>query len=219
MATLTVYPDSGKPGTTSVDGEIGVRNDTSGNYTTVHDAATGDTLDNGGTGKMQVLNYKSGANYLIQRCIVNFDTSALTASATISAATLSVYDENDQEDNDNDALSLVTNTAAAANDYTTADYDQFGTVKQASDIDFGSLVVNSYNDMALNATGLGNISKTGVTKFGLRTANDIAASAPAAGNYKTFSTADDAGTTQDPKLVITYTLGSGGGLLLLGVGT
>jgi len=65
----------------------------------------------------------------------------------------------------------------------------------------------------LNATGRGNVSLTGISKFGSRNANyDVANSAPAftafASNGIQIYFADQAGTANDPKLVVTYTLPS-----------
>ena len=74
---------------------------------------------------------------------------------------------------------------------------------------------SQYNDFALNAAGLSNISKTGVTKMGSCLTNDADNSAPSWGsahdNYVDINFAD-AGSNK-PKLVITYTIPDNPGII------
>jgi len=80
-------------------------------------------------------------------------------------------------------------------------------VAQASDYPSTSYVDEGYNDMPLNATGLSNISKTGVTKFGLRDVeHDIGGTAPGAltAYEMTFDSSNN-DPEPKPKLVVTYT--------------
>lgn len=160
-------------------------------------------------------------SYRCQRVIVLWDTSALTSSAVISAAVASFW--------------LVTNTAPAAFNVRlctstpasdaavgTADFDQVGSTAQATDYPSSSFTNGAYNDMTLNATGLSNISKTAITKFGIRNVEqDIGGSAPADTQNFNFqcSSADVADTTQDPKFVVTYTIAvpKGGTATMLGI--
>ena len=129
--TSTFYPDAGKPGTTSVDGEIDHRGASS--YATAHDATDGTHVDFSEVTILVVQNYKGGSLYYLNRVITNFDTDPIPNTDTISSATFSVYVEGFTND-DPDSLSIITNTGASNTDYSTADYDQFGTVKQATDI-------------------------------------------------------------------------------------
>lgn len=200
FSTLTVYPDAGKPGTTSVDGEIAYR--ASASYATAHDAATGTHLDSEGTGLLSVENSLVGT-YYISRSLTNFDTSALSSSATITAAVLSLYG-NSVANADTDSVSIVIHSITSNTDYSLSDWGSFGTTKQASDIANASISTIAYNDFSLNATGLSNINKTGISKFAQRTAKDIANTAPTGSNYVTFKSADTTGTANDPKLVVTY---------------
>jgi hypothetical protein len=96
---------------------------------------------------------------------------------------------------------------------------------KGSPITYANWSTSAYNDFTFNATGIGNVSKTGFSKFGVRNPNyDVANTPPTWSSGVTshmqcyFS--DEAGTTSDPKLVVTYSLGgSAGSLLLLGIGT
>lgn len=207
LATLTVYPESGNPASNVCDGDIGCLDST---YSTAHDAATGTNLDGAGTvNSILVRNGLISTTYHVFRALTFFDTSALTSSATISAAVLSLY-ANDKDDSANaDSVSIVTSSIVSNTAYALADFDLFGTTKQASDILISGITLSAYNDWTLNGTGIGNISLTGVTKFGLRTAQDISNTTPTLRNDAYFNSADTGGTTTDPKLVITYTVPGG----------
>ncbi|MBX4215593.1 hypothetical protein KW797_01445, partial [Candidatus Parcubacteria bacterium] len=90
--------------------------------------------------------------------------------------------------------------------------DQIGTVKQSDDLDITSMTTSAYNIFTLNATGRGNVSKTGVTKFAAREGHDFENTSIDVTklNYVGISTADHTGTTQDPTLTVTYALAAGG---------
>lgn len=221
--SLTVFPDTGDPGTTSVDGDVGTNG--ASTYATAH--STADCTDCSGTTVAATENsctkLASPCNNLscsVLRFVTNFDTSSLGASATISAATLSVK-PNLIPRNDNADFVRVVTTGDSDNDLVLGHFASFGTTGQASDVNISSMTAEVYTDFALNATGLANISKTGVTKFGLRCGTDISNTEPlpadsdcvvnsANGTIVFFHTADQTGTGSDPKLAITYTLPGGG---------
>lgn len=221
-ATLTVYPDPNAE-TTSVDGRT--NNEINGTYATAHDAAS-----SSGAGDTNLYldiwnSHDASSNYNVVRSMMLYDTSSLTASATISSAvcTLTGYSAGFiVETGGTDSLTIVTTTPASNTAVTTADFDQYGTTLQATAVAFSSLSDTGANNITLNATGLSNISKTSITKFGIRTQKDVD-NTDAAGNgdvYAFFKSADTADVTSDPKLVVTYTLPAAGGatgLTLLGI--
>ena len=145
-----------------------------------------------------------------------FDTSAIPDTDTISAATFSLYMTNvpDGDNDGNDFLSVVTSTPASDADVTTADYDQVGDAinnpteqhdtSQRKDIT--GISTGAYLDWTLNATGIGNISKTGNTKFGVREGHDILDDPIADSSTYTGAEAryaDDVSGTP-PKLVVVH---------------
>jgi hypothetical protein len=150
------------------------------------------------------------------RTIFLFDTSALTSSASISAAVISLYGESKLDDFATPStpdINVYTSTPASNTVKADADYTQVGSTAQCDTaITFAGFSTTAYNDFTLNATGISNVSKTGISKFGARNVNhDVAASAPtAAGTIKTGRVsgyfANETGTTKDPKLVVTYTV-------------
>ena len=153
-------------------------------------------------------------NYIgeIDRSFLLYDTSSLTVNATISSATLSIYItlKNNTNNSGNDTLNIITTTPASSTALATGDWGNVGSTLQASAVDLSILTTTAYNSFSLNSTGLGNISKTGVTKFGLRMGEDINNVQPAddTQNSVTYSAAEEAGTSQDPKLEVTYTVAS-----------
>lgn len=226
MATLTVYPDA-NPETTSVDGWA-QRDTVVETWATIIAGAGNNSLDTEASGNLVSFNPDTTAGnwILLRRFIVLFDTSALGASANISAGVLSV-EGNGKLDLAGLAptIDVYTSTPASNTAIVNADFTQTGAVSQTgSPMAYATWSTTGYNDFTFNATGIGNINKTGVSKFALRNANyDVAGTAPTWGatariQFAGYS-ADQAGTSSDPKLVITYTTGGViPTLLLMGVG-
>jgi len=215
FSTLTVYPDPNAE-TTTVDGWVG-RGDLGAGREDWSTIRSGTGIEHGDSDAtadaILINNYGLETNFKEnRRGITLFDTSALTSGATISSAILSVKPSAISDHHGaTQALGVVavvpaSNTALADTDYNIANWTM---TRQASDIDFGSLSAGVYADYTLNGTGLGNVSKTGITKFGWACSGDIDNSSP--GNDSafvtsvTFNFADQTGTTSDPKLVVTYT--------------
>lgn len=202
--TSTFYPSAGA--VSPVDGYIRNQNAV---WATARDAADGNLASATATALYSHLN-PDGTVYTIWRSIILFDTSAIADTDTVDSATFSLYLTN-TADAINDAYSytgVVTSTPASNADVVTADFDQLGTVLQAPSLDHTGLSTAAYKDFTFNATGISNISKTGVSKFGIREGHDIENQSVAvspdrvSGNY--WSAADETGTTQDPKLVVVH---------------
>lgn len=212
--TLTAYPDPNAE-TTSVDGFVENYADP-GVFATMNAASAGTSINDSAT-YLTAQNSKPGAaDFNLQRAFVLFDTSALTASANISSAVVSIYGTF-KADANTDSLRLVASTPASNTALVTGDWDQLGTTALASDITLASFSTTGYNDFTMS--DLTAVSKTSITKLGFRTTKDIAATAPTGSNYAQFDSADKALTTSDPKIVATYTVGSAARYLsLLGVG-
>jgi hypothetical protein len=159
----------------------------------------------------------------LRRGIFLFDTSPLTASAIISAATASWAGSGQASGLGTDTLEVVSSAPGSDSALAAADYTTLGTTSFAS-LAYASYNSAGYNDLALNASGLANISKTANSKFGLSLGWDRANSfggAWSSGLQTQFSGdyADTAGTTTDPKLVVTYTIAvpKGGTATMLGI--
>ena len=226
--TLTAYPNAGT-GATTVDGYAS-RQVASESWGTLRSGA-GTGSDATGT-DMFIGWFTAGSGDAfkdIYRTIFTFDTSSLTSSASISAAILSLYGAGKANDTALDAptTGIYTSTPASNNAIVNADYSQLGSVLQSGTITWDNFSITGYNDYSFNSTGISNISKTGISKFGGRSTQDANNSVPLYININSGTnvrpyTADQAGTANDPKLVVTYSLPSTAvsrsNLLLLGVG-
>lgn len=145
------------------------------------------------------------------RSIFGFDTSAIGDTDTIDSATLSFYGSASTDGLAGAAVVVdrsVPNSSSglAAGDFDVSRWD--GVEQSTARITISSWVNGSYNNYTLNATGLSNVSKTGITWYGLRHSNDFDNSEPATfnGNSRIIPYfADQTGTTNDPKLVVVHT--------------
>ena len=200
MSTLTVYPIAGTTG--AVDSNMYVEHAT---YSTAHDAADADAEDSTDP-ELLGMNSDVGATYFIRRGGMLFDTSALGSGATISAAVLSLYYNSDKANADAGQAEphIVDFNPASLTDIVVGDWDQFGTTSFAT-VAYSGISTAQYYNFTLDSNGIANISKTGTSAFGIRSAGDINNSTPTGGNRVSWMSADTAGTSNDPKLVITYT--------------
>lgn len=212
FSTLTVYPNA-HPETVSVDGYVAREsvNQTLTNIRAGAGTAHGDNnsilltqLDASGT-----TNQFTG----LYRGLVFFDTSALTASATVSAVTLSVWGTETNNGLGSPAYHIASGNAASNTAIADSDFAQanFGTTSFGNVAYAGFDGTNTtYTSIILNANGIAAVSLTGVSKFSTQLSwdinNNFNGSWLNGGNsYMTVAAADTAGTTSDPKLVITYT--------------
>ena len=178
-------------------------------YATAHDAASG-TSGEGANYLLvgQETTFSGAIKYLISRSGLHFDTSSIPDGATITAATLRLCVIQLRTDISNFNIHVVSG-ADLDDPLVGADYGDVlndtvsrGVINTA-DADFGDNVI----DIDLDPTGIGEISKTGTTKFALRTSDDIDSTSPPATNNKfnrvMFGSVESAG--QEPQLIVTYT--------------
>src|SRR3990167_3511086 len=230
--TTTVYPNPGNPGTTSVDGYVGNTGENT-TFATVRSGA-GDTVNvttsSGLAGEIDCSGTTDNFG-AIYRGIYLFDTSSIPDTDNIDSATLSLFGNTQSNtaghaspENDVTIVSTApaSNTTLAASDFNIASWTM--TQQNSTDIAYASWSLVAYNDFALNATGVGNISKTGITKFGATFAGDrtgtcVGCVADGTG-FLTAINADLAGTSSDPKLVVEHSeeATTNSNLLLMGVG-
>lgn len=209
-STLTVYPDAGSGGTT-VDGKV-ARNLGAGSSETLTQVISGAGNDTNKTdvdASIQISRASNGSYAaIVFRYIDTYSTSALTSSATISSAIKSVYAITYGAGLGQMDFVTVASTPNSNNNLIDSDYGQLGSTNLGTKA-YADWTNSQYNDITLNASGISNISKTGISRFGSRISGDINNSAGGTAyqlSYFTFSTADETGTTKDPKIVITYTI-------------
>jgi hypothetical protein len=217
----TYYPDPNVE-TSSVDGhsDCSATDGSDAGWGTCYPATSGTGADDSGIYlTAAVSHYRSGDlcppyecydyTYGISRGFMLFNTASLPDSSVISAATISLY----VAGKDVTAcgwLDLIPTTPASNTAIATADYDQVGTTLQATSLDVSAMSSGAYNAFTLNSTGIGNITLTGVSKFGIREQCDTDGTGPQqfGDGYVTVFSADQTGTSNDPKLDVTYTASS-----------
>lgn len=182
---------------TSVIGSVDYRQ-TDQDFSTIRGAATGTALNSGASPHIQSAGTTNKWNEL-RRHFILFDTSSLTADATISAATLTLA-VSAKSDVFSQNIDIITTTPASTTAIVEADYDQVGTTLQATSISIADISVGN-NVFTLNANGLASISKTSITKFGARLSCDTSNTAPTWASDTSASI-----TISSATLTVTYTL-------------
>ena len=208
----TFYPD-GDTETTSVDGDANRKNQTRENWATIRAGAGTQNNDSLSTTRVLISTDNPTPDWGdFERVFLLFDTSSLGDSDIIDSATMEVV-ATASADDFTDSISMITTTPASDTTLKNADYSQQGTTKQATDIAISAFTVDSstYNAFTLNTTGEGNISLTGITKFGLRSTADTDNSEPTwSGPFDsssvTLATAEEVlSGDKRPRLVVTHT--------------
>jgi hypothetical protein len=204
--TLTVYP--------SLDGTVS-RGAAAADWTTLNTSAGTAANTTLATFNIEADAGNTSNTWItLIREIILFDTSALNSAhvAAITAVTFSLYATGKFDGlAATPSVDIYTSSPTSNTALVAADYQQVGTISQTgAALAYASITTNAYNDFAFNATGIGNIAMNGISKFSVRNANyDVPIVAPPwviFSNYSiAFSSSRAAGTTHDPKLVITYT--------------
>jgi hypothetical protein len=143
------------------------------------------------------------------RYICLFTTSSLTAGADISAATLSLFGVSKSDSlSVSPTINIYTSSPSNNDVLVNSDYSQIGTTAQCNtDMTYSNYSITGYNDFSLNSSGISNISKTGISKFGVRSNYDASNTMPTWTNYSVFNFGGyfSSETSNKPKLVVTYT--------------
>ena len=211
--TSTFFPDADVE-TTSVDGQLDIETAT---WAGSHDAAAGDAARPSGATLSTRARLLAG-NYFISRDIYLFDTSGIGSGQQVDSATLSLAGTGTVENNvDTTTYDVVASTPASNTDLVAGDFDQLGTTV------FGEFAVSGWNQTAdtyndITLTNISAISVTGITKLGGRNSRDTDNVAPTGDNSIDSRSADTAGTTSDPKLVVVHSAAAAvSNFLLMGV--
>ena len=207
MSQATFYPDAIP--STSCDGDVardGV-NQTLANIVAGAGTAHNTSPDIGNGGVIEASATLDQYDW-IARGIILFDTSSLPDTATVSAAQLSLFIQQNTDQLLVSTFNIVGSTPASNTVLANSDYGNLGTTKYSADMNLGDVVSDQYFDIALNATGIAAVSTTGITKFGIRlTADGLGGGitwAATFASYVNFRGASHTGTSQDPTLLVTY---------------
>lgn len=162
-----------------------------------------------------MLNSNATSNHYDQmrRQFYLFDTSTI-GTDTISSATLSLFGDSSVGKTNGlgeTTMDIVATSPAANDNLVAADYSNMTYGTSFGSIAYASFSTSAYNDFTLSAAGIANINKTGISKFGSTSGWDVSGTGPTwVSGSQTFITvfmADQAGTTNDPKLVVVHAAG------------
>ncbi|MCR4307116.1 MAG: hypothetical protein NUV80_00990 [Candidatus Berkelbacteria bacterium] len=203
----TLYPDAGTGGP-SGDGTVLMSGQTSSWATII--AAVGNTANNDAATR-GVIAFLSTTTLdvwdTVGRGIFSFDNP----TGTITAATFSLVDAGQNDESSNTPnINIYEATPATNFNFAGTDFDSIGSTAWSTAVTYAAWTGAAYHDFAVNATGITAIATDDPVIIGVRNATyDVGASSPTWGSNKTTNLiavmADTAGTTTDPKLVITYT--------------
>jgi len=202
-----------------------VRNDSTVNYATARNAGTGNVAN--GTATLSDFTSPgqaySGGKYYVGRVFLPTDTSSIPDTDVISSGSVNFFPTG-VRNVDSDSVVFVSTNQASTSTLALDDFDTAGSVS-GGDLPLASITANTMTAVTLNATGLGFINKSGISKVGLRSLQDINSSAPtgdANDFYPGICFSEHATSAQRPYLSLTYaaetTTNLGGSRNLLGVG-
>jgi len=187
---------------------------TTTNWATCRGASTGNGVQTSNT--TDVINFLrrdvSGTRFGLKRFFFPFDTSSIPDTDGIDSAVLSFYLQSISGSGIEVGIGIIApTTQASTSTLENDDYVDCGDLDTPQEVatrpspyDWST---SAYNDITLNATGEGQISKTGVTKLGVRNVYDIDDTLIGSGSrsdYLTVRMSDYSGTTSDPKLVVEH---------------
>lgn len=206
FATLTKYPE---PGTTA-DGRV-MRLSVDETWATI---VAGNGTSNNSDFLFAGCTASTTTDQFLEllRGICNFDISSLGEFAVISAATLSLWGETNRTGLGSDwAVGIVESASASDSALANGDFQTMSSTDFATRISQASWSTGAYNVFTLNSTALTYLGtkKTGIAKLGCKLDWDIDVSfggvwASSQDSGTRISSAAHTGTSQDPKLIITF---------------
>lgn len=193
---------------TTADGWV--ESDASTSWPTVRNgnSLSANTSTNPGT--VEASDNGPGVEYQIRQFFLDFDTSSLGAGATLSNAVFTLYGTGTAETNTN-SYDMQIRPFNWGGTLTTADYFDCSPETNWTAVTlmahFSVASWNQTNNTANNFTvdSYANVSKTGVTYVVVGMSALGSTTAPTGVNSVEFYNANNAGTSSDPLLTVTYT--------------
>jgi hypothetical protein len=158
----------------------------------------------------------NGTTYFCWQLFLDFDTSAIPDTDNIDSVVLSLYGETDDSAQDFIYQARLHDWGGTL---TNADYVAGSALSGKTllaTFNTSGWSTTGYNDLTSESSFVSNINKTGVTYIVLSSDRQAGNNAPVNGANERVQCfmADEAGTSKDPKLVVTHSAGGGGGTVL-----
>lgn len=197
---------------TTADGRVESDGTTSWNTVRNGNSLSASSASNPET--VEASNIGPGTEYQLSQIYLDFDTSTLGASATISAAVFTLYgNSSGTPEVDTDNYDMQIRPYNWGGTVSTADWIDVNPSTGWTDLtlmahfDVGSWDAGSSNPNNFTTDSFADVSKTGVTYVVLGMSALGAGTGPTGVNTVITRMADQAGTTSDPLLTVTYTPG------------
>lgn len=173
-------------------------------YATARTGAGSPTAPNGTPAFFVGQNFNAG-NYEIFESFVQFDTSVVGSTGTVTSAVLAI---NGQSSSAATTFTINAYDRDWGSALETADFVSgaaFGGLTLVASFPEASFSAGAYNSFASEAAFLSAINKTGDTRLILASSRHIAGSTPTGNEYVSWKSANQSGTSQDPKLTVIAT--------------
>lgn len=207
--TIITYPATGSGGT-SCDAHV-TKTATLSTWDQIlsGDGTATNAIDSGVYLCRLTTNVLSGFYDLMSRSFISFSTSSIGNGNLVSSADLGVKISAKSTGLANTQSALVSCQQWIGNSISNSDYSNFSRELMSDTIlDESSLTINSYSYFSLNGAGLANINTGGLSKFATLLYNDYLYSetdiAANSSYYIIAYSADQTGTSSDPKLTVTH---------------
>jgi len=209
VSTLVVYSDTSDGVIDSADGYDDEYDGWDGDYAVTR-SGTGVVLE-AVTGLIVAVGQLGAASFYwvfwVYEGFLGFDTSSIPDTDTVSAAVLRVTSYADYSTTDFDIQARLRDWGTTV---TTADWvagaDLSGLTLLGSYATSGGFTATTGYDLSDTAMAA-NVSKTGSTRMLLCSSRTTNNNAPTGAEYVNIYSADETGTTRDPKLTVTYAAG------------
>lgn len=173
-------------------------------YADAHDATTG-SIYHTNTGYIGQCYYPAYNDYSIDRFVVAWDTSSLPDTAVVlSPSYLRLYGV--APDKSATDFSITVQSGGTTYPHVppvSGDYNQANYSGNGGSLSTSGFVTGQYNRIDLNTTGYGWVSRTGWTRFMLRSSRDISGTPPT-GDELVYIRQAEAGSSYAPILFLTY---------------
>lgn len=209
--TLTAYPQA-SGGSLTVSGSTIRQTSPSSETLTVIRAGSGTTSYTSSLDVQLQAHDSVVGNFVgVWRSILTFDTSSIGATSTVTAAELSLFTTDKFGGLGTNGYEIVSATPNQTHILSPADHSRVGSTTFASGT-YAGAVPGSEVDHTLNSDGRAHIDTGGVTGLAIRLGWDYSGTftgawAPGNITYFAWASSDRAGTSEDPRLTVTYTRG------------